>query len=515
MNQTEARRAVKAALNAQRGDVLENLRSELNEAGIHSLGYFQTMIDPSEIPPERVPDNHAAMSAVFKTPFIVDLPFSGVWNAQQGATAALGPDNSDGYSEVIAAPGTTDCIFHTLGVEANPWTIADSLDPTIFEATLVPCLETHPIQADIVLGRTQIVHGLKTFNVPGSNEVAVLPKLNSAGNSVFEMSLLPEGVAVGDPLEILVAFFNPATEIVVHTTAFMTLIWDSGTTITLSLDVASTGDNNTQHSGYFLFQTTLPANNDFVRSFYFEVADNDPSSHWICALKTHGASGVALSSFGVRIEARSACAFVLIDAPELGALSATDAERTTALSVLCTYMGSDLENGGQIAAARLSMAYSPLRAPNGDVYSNLASIPFYNDNFPLKDGIYVWWLPDSVQEYFYTPYRKARSDDLEQNSVLQVAMMRDNSNQAVRLEIVQNLEVLTRSRLYASKSGPINPAFHTVIGAVKVVPAVTINRRHKGILGKAFGAAKGWISKPTNWKKLMKVGSSILPRMFS
>jgi hypothetical protein len=241
-----------------------------------------------------------------------------------------------------------------------------------------------------------------------------------------------------------------------------------------------------------------------------EVDDVDPSSHWIFAMKTPDTAG-----FGLRLPARSSTAFVLIDAPEMSDLAATDSERTTALTVLCTYMGSDLENGGQISAARLTMGFSPLRAVQGDVYSNLASLPFYNDNFPLKDGIYLWWLPDSLQEYFYTPYKKSRSDHLRENSILQVAMLRDNADQAVRLEIIQNLEVLTRSRLYSAKSGPINPSFNTMIGPMKVIPAVTLNSRHKGILARAFGAAKGWLSKPANFQKLVKTGSSILPRLFN
>jgi hypothetical protein len=371
-------------------------------------------------------------------------------------------------------------------------------------------LDSHPITADIVGGETQLIHGLKTFNVPGSNEVACLPKLNTQGFSVFELNLIPIEVAEGGPLGILIAFYNTATDVVVATDAHLTLSWDSGLIETRDLPVDSSGDNNTVHSGYYLFQTVLPVANDFVLSFHLSVDDVDPSSHWIFALKTPSASG-----FGTRLPARSSCAFVLIDAPEMGELAATDSERTTALTVLCTYMGSDLENGGQVSAARLAMAYSPLRSIAGDVYSTLASLPFYNDNFPLKDGIYLWWLPDSLQEFFYTPYKKSRSDHLRENSVLQVAMLRDNANQAVRLEIIQNLEVLTRSRLYAAKSGPINPSFNTMIGPMKVVPAVTINNKHKGILARAFGAAKSWLSKPGNFSQLIKQGASILPKLFS
>jgi hypothetical protein len=508
-NGARASRAQKAKLGARRADLVSSAKGELQEAGLYSLGYFETMIDPSDIPPARVPDSHSAMSAVFKTPFIVDLPFSGVWNPQTARTDPLGPENTDGYSEVIVVPGTTDCIYHTLGTRATPWTNVQAATPLADEMLLIPTLDSHPIGIDVIAGRVQLVQGLKTFNVPGANEIACLPKRDSQGHSVFELSLIPVQNVSPNGVEFLVAFYNPAVDIVVTTIGHLVVTWDSGPVVDIDLPVSSTGDNNTIHSGYFLFQTTLPVDNDFVVSFYVEVEDDDPSSHWTFALRTPVVDG-----WGVEFPARSATAFVLIDAPEMGDLAATDAERTTALTALVTYMGSDLENGGQISAARLAMAYSPLRSIGGDVYGTLAAYPFYNDNFPLKDGIYVWWLPDSIQEYFYTPYRRARSDFLATNSVLQVACLRDNANQALRLEIIQNLEVLTRSRLYASKSGPINPAYSAVIGVVKRVPAVTINQRHKSILGKAFSAAKGWLTNPTNFRKLIKVGGSILPRLF-
>jgi hypothetical protein len=159
------------------------------------------------------------------------------------------------------------------------------------------------------------------------------------------------------------------------------------------------------------------------------------------------------------------------------------------------------------------MGLSPLRSPIGDTYRYLASLPFYNDDFALREGIYSWWLPDSIQEYFYVPYRSPRSDDLEFNSVLHYAVLRDNPNQAVRLKVVQNLEVITRSRLYTSVSGPNNPAYQTLIGAIKAVPAVTINKKHIGILSRALGFVKSWVSKPANWRKLLKGGASLIQRI--
>jgi hypothetical protein len=239
--------------------------------------------------------------------------------------------------------------------------------------------------------------------------------------------------------------------------------------------------------------------------FSVAVRDTDSSSHWIYSLSVLDAN--------VFLPARSATSFAVVDAPELGTLSETQAERTTALTGLLTYLGSTLQDGGQISAARRGMGLSPLRSPSGDVYSYLASLPFYNDDFALRDGIYSWWLPDSLQEHFYVPYRQPRSSLLEENSVLQFSVLRDNPEQAVRLKVVQNMEIITRSRLYTSETGPINPAYSSVIALIKTIPAVTINSQHVGILRRALNGVRSWISRPSNWKKLILKGSSVLNQL--
>jgi hypothetical protein len=242
-----------------------------------------------------------------------------------------------------------------------------------------------------------------------------------------------------------------------------------------------------------------------IVAFYFAISDLDPASHWVVTL--HSSVGATPgATAGLVFTARSATAFAVRSPPEINSLQETLMERQSALSGLITYVGSDLQNGGQIAGARLGMGLSPLAAPGGDVFNYLASLPFYSDDFPLKNGVYAWWLPDSIQEHFYKPYRQPRVDLLETDSILHFAMTRDNPNQDVRLKSIHAVEVITRSRLYSSKPGPTNPSYELMISAAKHVPAVTINSWHTGILGRAWGAIKKWVSHPTNWVKLLKTG---------
>jgi hypothetical protein len=483
--------------------LISGARSELQDAGLELFGFFESMMDPEDSPPMRVPDAHNATSAVFKTPFVTDLPFSGQWDGINGRTAVIDEkDPLDGYSEVILCPGSTDCYFYTLGEAAQIWPLN-----FLFERLMAPILATHPVATDLGGLGTRLVQGLRVYN-GDVTDVAILPKLDSTGIPRMECTLTPVNTLMGETLRVLLGFTNKGITASSRTNADMHVVWSDGSTSSFSRPISSRGDNDGSHSTFYSFTFQLPVADAFVTSFYVEVSDIDPGAHWVYSMAQE-----TNDFFSLSLPLRSACAFRVVDAPELNALSETLSERTTSLVGLLTYMGSTLQDGGQIAAARLGMGLSPLRSPAGDVYTYLASLPFYNADFALREGIYSWWLPDSVQEHFYVPYRAPRSDDLEYNAVLQYAMHRDTPTQAVRLKAIQNLEVITRSRLYTSIPGPNNPAYSTLIGAMKLIPAVTINRKHKGILGRALGWLKGIVSKPANWRKLIKYGASIIQKM--
>jgi hypothetical protein len=480
-------------------------RSDLHSAGMSLFDFFETMINPEDHPPQRVPDSHAASSAVFKTPFVVDIPFSGLWDSSIAGSAQIDEEApKDGYSEVILVPGTTDCIFYTLGVGCSIW---GAVEAAGFEQIMVPVLASHPVVADVLDGWTQCIQGLRELNTD-VDDVGILPKFDSYGHAIMECKLTPLISDQGTNLDILIGFHNVGITAATRTRARVTYLWNSGEEDTKELNISSTGDNNTLNSDFYKFQFTVPNEDDFVRAFYVEVSDVDAASQWKYSMTTPDTLGFALN-----LMPRSACAFAIVDAPELSRLSETHSERTTALTGLITYMGSDLANGGKISAARLGMGLSPLRATGGDVYSYLASLPFYNADFALKYGIYAWWLPDSIQEHFYVPYKNPRSDDLEFNSVLQYALRRDNPAQSLRLKVIQNLEVITRSRLYTTEAGPNNPAYSSIVAAVKAIPAITINANHLSFLGKAFNSVKGWVSKPANWIKLLTGGTALISQL--
>jgi hypothetical protein len=468
------------------------------------FGFFQTMIDPEERTPERVPDDQAAMSAVFKTPWIHDVGYSGRWNAASRATAVIDPENPiDGYSEVILAPGTTGGYFVTLGNDAPVDVWDEKSGATEFQ--LVPTLATHPNRSDLVasLG-VNLCQGFRFHATTTTHEiadVAWLPKLDDNGRYTFECDLRHPSDPVAT-FHIGVAATNSGINVITSTNLHISYQWSTGSFGSQIISVIS---------GAFLptaFSFTPPVSGAFITSFNFHVHDISMSSHWVVTMLPPVEQDSVF-----KIPIRSATAFHYQDAPEMEALTETESERTTALTGLVTYMGSTLQDGGQISAARLGMGISPLRASNGDVYSHLASLPFYNADYALRDGAYAWWLPDSLQEYFYVPYLKNRTDTLETTSFLQYAILRDDPSQAVRLRVVQNFEMLTRSRLFTAESGPNNPSYATLAAAMKVIPAVTINSKHKGILSRALSRMSAWLNKPQNWRSLIVKGARVMDHL--
>jgi hypothetical protein len=470
------------------------------------IDFFQTMINPEDLPPERIPDNHGAMSAVFKTPYVVDLPYSGLWNASTRTTDPIDDEEktpSDGASEVILVPGTRDCYFHTLGVAAPLWPDAAPVD----ETSMVPILSTHPVETDHITNfggkpAVSLAQGLRTHGDMLTTNVCSLPKLDNVGHFWHEISI--ENNTGTDEIDLRVGFVNKGLVLPGTTEVEIAIVLTDGSIVFQAEKVGTYSSLGSGSVDNFINFNIASTGLDCV-AFTVNVTDTDPSSHWIYAFQ-------AISNL-VSLPARSATAFLVTNAPEMDDLSQTQSERTSALTGLLTYMGSTLADGGRVSAARLGMGLSPLRAPSGDPYSYLASLPFYNDDYALREGIYAWWLPDSTQEHFYVPYGTPRSDNLEEQSVLHFAILRDEPLQGVRLKVVQNLEVITRSRLYTSETGPINPAYSTVISAIKTIPAVTINSKHVGILQRALGGIRSWLSRPRNWKLLISKGSKILSKL--
>jgi len=448
------------------------------------IEYLRTLMLPEQCEPMRVPDEVSAMSAIFKAPQIVEnIPFTGKWDAVSGTTLVRAPDDP-GESTVYLFPSTHGGIWYTGGTDqlAN-----DPLNPR--DLFIRPTLAGARTVVTVSGTGKYIAHAWR------NDYAACVPRRRQDGIPIFEVDMP----------------FDPTTEVLRVTLSSPSLAHSS---LQVSLRIAARfgGAWNTTDwdvpinggSGFVDFRGSGVSLLD-ITGLWFRVDDGPTSiSDWRISL------GPAFDTVDpppiLTFPGRSACTMLVRNFDQLTSMALTTNERPAALSGLVTWMGSTLENGGNIAAARLPMGSTTVEAPNGDIYGFLSQMPVYASDFPLKDGAYVWWAPDSEQEYFFLPYGEIRADSLTFVASLAFAMRRDEPSQTVRLRADANFETQTRSVLYSSAVSSTNPSFPRALEIAKAFPAVTINEDHVSTLGSAWSRAKAWMSKPSNWLSLLGRG---------
>jgi hypothetical protein len=452
------------------------------------LPYLCSLILPEINEPRRVPDEVTATSAVFKSPQVIEnLPFSGSWSSEQSKTLARAATDP-GETTVMLFPSVFGCVWHTLGRTVL-------LPPTLTGVALRPTLrasETTVIAND---GQSYISHALRT------NQVGVMPRLNSQGIPVYEISIISDDTdthAYGVTVFSMKAM-GSTFKATVRVWARVAGAPGFGSSIHI-VDIES-------GTGYF----SVPMAADIeLDALYISIAEEGASSDdWTFSIGADITTGSDdTPTFG--LDANSSTAYAIRDIDQLTNLSLTSNIRPAALSGLVTWMGSTLENGGNIAVARLPAGQTLSVAPRGDYYGFISQLPVYNADYPLKDGAYAWWCPDSEQEYFFRNYHHFRCDNLNEVSSLVFTLRRDEPAQTVRLRVDANFEALTRSVQYTSEVSVTSVEFPHMLEVAKTMPAVSINKAHEAFFSRLFKRAKNWMSKPSNWTKLLRGGAKLL-----
>jgi hypothetical protein len=200
--------------------------------------------------------------------------------------------------------------------------------------------------------------------------------------------------------------------------------------------------------------------------------------------------------------------------PELLDLDNTSDLRPIALSLLTSYMGSTLENGGLIASARVPRGFSVFTAASDtDYYTALASLTRSTFDGPLRTGSYVWWLPTEVQDKDFKHAEVNRR--IYDETTLWVSTVRDDPTQTVRVRAVQVVEFLTSSPTYTVGISNFDPDLPLLLRFMMTrLPAATENDLHdklKGFLKKGWKKLKSELRKPETWKQIAEVTEMLLP----
>lgn len=492
-NKKKPGRPSKAGLPTSGSKIAARYTALQETTSMHS-GYVHHLIDPEHTDACRVPDEITATSAVFKTPTVKVVGAGGVWDS---ANAISRPVVADGAGESVVGvfPGVAASIWVTSGNEHAivPTIVAPSGDP-VFETCIGLVDQAEP--AFVQHARHAIM----------DCQHAVLPRFSTGELTwVYEVEGHTDAFATStfnveatfDTRDKTLVGCNPGLQFTLKTRAHLSGVW----TTSQAFSTVDTAGRSTMTAALFA-TVTAP---DYVDAFSVEVTHvTDTKTLDGDLLVKLVNAPVAADTSLIRFPPYSSMHFTVDDWSDLNELTATSAERVTALSCLLTYMGSSLQNGGVIAGARLATGITVQDAPDGDIYSYLASLPFYSADYALKDGAYAWWAPDSEEEQFFTPYNQPPMNTRAKTS-LWFAANRDDISQTLRARVVMGIETITRARTYNARIGPVNPNYSLLLALAKTLPAVTENPLHN-VLGNMWGGFKDLLGKRSTWDKIANFG---------
>ena len=166
-------------------------------------------------------------------------------------------------------------------------------------------------------------------------------------------------------------------------------------------------------------------------------------------------------------------------------LSRVSAYRVTAMSILASYSGSTLDNGGTIAAARTRAGF---RYDAQSEYGALTKLQDHVYRGTLKEGAYVWWLPYDFEELDPRPPQVVNS-----GTELHLAGHFDNADASLQVTVAMVVEFYSPLQIFEHEVGPaLTDAFVMGYHALDSVPAGTCNPKHDSLLKKIIkSSAKG------------------------
>jgi len=170
------------------------------------------------------------------------------------------------------------------------------------------------------------------------------------------------------------------------------------------------------------------------------------------------------------------------DAIQLGKV---ERYRITALSLLASYSGNQFNDGGVIAAARCQ----PNFTFGEDPYVSLTKLIDHEKHGPMKDGAYVWWLPNSFAEREFIAF--GQESQLATATNLRIAGNFSDPLGSLQITITVVVEFYSPLQIFNHNIGPVvNDEFYEALHALDTLPAATCNPLHTDILDALKAGAK-------------------------
>lgn len=182
-----------------------------------------------------------------------------------------------------------------------------------------------------------------------------------------------------------------------------------------------------------------------------------------------------------------------------------------AQSLLVTYRGSTLENGGLIATARVpastntigakSDASADLAAGGSQYYNWISSLQNNRYDGPLKTGAYTFFLGDDESDYFYRDTEDQRSDLPYMVAAFSSSTADAENN--IRIKVITHIQYKSNSNVFAQSISPYMKDSRLLPHILSLVPSSYCNMMHKKEIGeylKSIGKQVGKaLASPKTW----------------
>lgn len=460
---------------------LAALRKEMGQRGLADSKIVQMMLDPEDSEAARWEDDSCTAAAVFKAKEVVDLPSANGWSdATRSSSVATRLT-----STAIQLPG----ISGSIAITAATATVAAT--PALIDFGQVQ------FKGSGAFAGQAIPNDIASAVTGSPTELRYLvPHVQTDGNALYEASI--SWAAAGSAIVIRSDYHGP---------------WNA--LFAVSIGGADFGNVLASVNGAVTFTAASLSLTTPVTStaFFIRIIPQPTNSRVVYApinvtmYKEAGYTGTVSIPIGQGN-------LSVLDYTQLLDLDKTEAFRVIAMSSLVTYCGSDLANGGEIAAAWLppDLAYWDNVA---DPYDYLAQTP--NDSYDgaLKNGSYCWYKPAGIRSYIYRPYETYGFTNSEGLPTLSTFMTRADPTQPVRLKATIIVEAQTVSPLYAVSTAVPHPGFTDTMRFLRMANSACENPEHKNLLSEAWKRAKPWMKKmasdPSNWAKAASVAASLFP----
>jgi len=161
--------------------------------------------------------------------------------------------------------------------------------------------------------------------------------------------------------------------------------------------------------------------------------------------------------------------------------------RISAMSLLVSYTGSMLNNGGVIASARLQPNLGEIET---NLYAAVAKLPTDSYHGPLKDGAYTWWLPRDLEEIDFNRDAKAFRPEWATSTKLICAGIFSEADSSVEVTVNMQVEFYSPLQIFPKRVFPLfDDSFGYLLRDMNLLPAACCNPSHWELLKKA--ASKG------------------------